>query len=128
MGMYASSKFYESGFNLFKTIEPAKVITLANTQHTNMTSALAEALAWSTAVASSDYVIASNTSGYTLTISSNADLINATTLESTGVANHVCIGSTVNLHYITTCTSKLLSAGDTVTMPSWTIWVKQPTS
>ena len=114
MGMYASSEFYESGFNLFKTIEPAKVITIANTQHTNMTSALAGALAWSTACASSDYVIVANTSGYILKVSSNADLINATTLESTGVASHVCVGSTDELLYITTCTTKALGAGDTV--------------
>jgi len=130
MGMYASSKFYESGFNLFKTIEPAKMILITSTQHTSMTSALASTciLAWATAVASSDYVIAANTSGYHLKVSTNADLISATTLESTGVADHIIVGSTANIHYITTCTTKALGPGDTVTMPSWTIWIKQPTS
>ena len=28
MGMYASSEFYESGFNLFKTIDLAKIIKI----------------------------------------------------------------------------------------------------
>ena len=125
MGMFASSKFYESGFNLIKN--GAKYVIIATTQHTNMTSAASTlALAWTTAAASTDFVIAANTSGYDLTIS--GDIINATTLESTGVANHIIIGSTVDLYYITTCTTKALGSGDTVTMPAWTIWIKQPTS
>jgi len=124
MGMYASSKFYESGFNQIKN--SAKFVIIATTQHNNMTSAKSSALAWTTAAASTDFVIASNTSGYDLTIS--GDIINATTLESTGKASHIIIGSTVDLYYITTCTTKNLGSGDTVTMPAWTIWIKQPTS
>jgi hypothetical protein len=126
MGMYASTHLYESGFNQLKN--NIKVITVNNTQNTNMSSAIATALAWSTACASTDFVVSANTSGYILTISSNADLISATTLETTGVADHICMGTTATLYYITTCTTKALGSGDTVTMPSWTIWIKQPTS
>ena len=129
MGMFASSMFYESGFNVFKTTQNGAVanyIIVSDTQNTNMTSAIATALAWTTQAASSDYVIAANTSGYDLTIS--GDVINATTLESTGVADHIIIGNSSDLYYITTCTTKALGSGDTVTMPAWTIWIKQPTS
>ena len=126
MGMYASSHFYEDGFNVIKT--SASMVVIANTQHTNMASALANALAWSTACASTDFIVASNTSGYILKISTNADLISASTLESTGKANHICVGTTATLYYITTCTTKALGSGDTVTMPTWNIWIKQPTS
>jgi len=126
MGMYASSHFYETGFNTIKT--SAVMITINDTQNTNMSSAIATALAWSTACASTDFIVAANTSGYVLKISTDADLISATTLESTGVASHICVGSTATLYYVTTCTTKALGAGDTVTMPSWSIWIKQPTS
>ena len=126
MGMYASSHFYETGFNTIKT--NAKMVVIANTQHTNMTSAMANALAWSTACASTDFVVSANTSGYILKISTNADLISATELESTGVASHICVGTTATLYYVTTCTTKALGTGDTVTMPTWNIWIKQPTS
>ena len=126
MGMYASSHFYETGFNTIKT--NAKMVVIANTQHTNMTSAMANALAWSTACASTDFVVSANTSGYILKISTNADLISASTLESTGVASHICVGTTAVLYYVTTCTTKALGTGDTVTMPTWNIWIKQPTS
>jgi len=126
MGMYASSHFYETGFNTIVT--NAKMVVIANTQHTNMTSAMANALAWSTGAASSDFVVTANTCGYILKISSDADLISATELESTGVASHICVGSTDTLYYVTTCTTKALGTGDTVTMPTWNIWIKGPTS
>ena len=126
MGMYASSHFYETGFNTIVT--NAKIVVIANTEHTNMTSAIANALAWSTACGSSDFVVTANTCGYILKISTNADLISATELESTGVASHICVGSTDTLYYVTTCTTKALGTGDTVTMPTWNIWIKQPTS
>jgi len=126
MGMYASSQFYESGFNTI--VSSARMIVINNTQHTNMTSALANALAWTTAAASTDFVVSANTSGYILKICSNADLISASTLESTGVASHISVGSTATLYYVTTCTTKALGSGDTVTMPTWNIWIKQPTS
>ena len=126
MGMYASSHFYETGFNTIKT--SATMIIITSTQHTNMTSAKAGALAWCTSAASADFVVTANTSGYILKISSNADLISASTLETTGIASHICLGSTTTLYYITTCTTKALGPGDTVTMPTWNIWIKQPTS
>lgn len=126
MGMYASSAFYETGFNTIKT--NAKMVIITTGESANMATAIDKALAWSTACASTDFVVAANTSGYILTISSNADLISATTLESTGKASHIVVGTTAARHYITTCTTKNLGPGDTVTMPSWTIWIKQPTS
>ena len=128
MGMYASSHFYETGFNTIKT--NAKLVVITNGQSTTMAKATSSDtnLAWSTACASTDFVVSANTSGYILKISTNADLISASTLESTGVASHICVGTTLVLYYVTTCTTKALGTGDTVTMPTWNIWIKQPTS
>jgi len=131
--MYASTHFYETGFKTFYTTEAAgvaKVIVITNTQHSNMSSAMesTNALAWATACSSSDYTVVSNTSGYRVNVSTKAELINATTLESTGVAGHIHVGTTATLYYVTTCTTKKLQSGDTVTMPWWYIWIKQPTT
>ena len=128
MGMFASSHFYETGFNTIKT--NAKLVVITNGQSTTMAKATSSdtCLAWSTACASTDFVVSSNTSGYILKISTNADLISASTLETTGVASHICVGTTATLYYVTTCTTKALGSGDTVTMPTWNIWIKQPTS
>ena len=126
MGMYASSHIYEDGLNIFPS--SARYIVITTTRPKNMTTALVNALAWSTSVASTDFTITSNTSGYHLRVSSDADLIAATSLESTGKAGHISIGSSAVLYYVTTCTTKNLGAGDTVSMPTWSIWIKQPTS
>ena len=126
MGMWASSHIYEQGFNVIKT--SASMVVITTTRPKNMATALDAALAWSTACATSDFIVAAETSGYILKISTNADLIAATSLESTGKAGHISLGSTVTLFYVTTCTTKALGAGDTVTMPTWSIWIKQPTS
>ena len=124
MGMFASSHFYEAGFG--SIVSSAKMVIITTTQPKNLSTAKDNALAWSTACASTDFVVAANTSGYDLTVS--AALISASTLESTGKAGHISIGSSATLYYVTTCTTKNLGSGDTVTMPAWTIWIKQPTS
>ena len=130
MGMYASSHFYETGFNTIKT--NARIIAITNSQSTTMAKATSSntCLAWSTVCASTDFIVSANTSGYILKISTNADLISASTLQSTGVASHIVVGTSVggSLYYVTTCTTKSLGTGDTVTMPTWNIWIKQPTS
>ena len=125
MGMYASSHFYEGGLaGCLKSSAVMMIVT--TTRPNNMSTAKDNALAWSTACASTDFVVAANTSGYDLTVSGS--LISASTLESTGKAGHISLGSTATLYYVTTCTTKNLGPGDTVTVPAWTIWIKQPTS
>ena len=126
MGMYASSEFYEQGFNVIKT--NSRYIIITTGESASMATAIDRALAWTTGAASTDFVVTANTSGYILTIDGNGDLISASALESTGVASHIVVGTTVRIDYITTCTTKNLGSGDTVTMPTWNIWIKQPTS
>jgi hypothetical protein len=126
MGMFASSHIYEDGLNIIPS--SARFIIITTTQPKNMSTAIDNALAWTTAVASTDFTITANTSGYHLQVSTDADIISATTLESTGKAGHISIGSSDELFYVTTCTTKNLGPGDTVTMPSWSIWIKQPTA
>ena len=129
--MFASTQFYEASHNILKNGIKQMLITASSSEPGTYAEAVASVLARSTTITSTDMVLSGGTSGYTLTISSNADIIAATTLESTGIAKYICGLSTAAdavLFYITTCTTKKLASGDTVTMPSWTITIVEPTS
>jgi len=45
---------------------------------------------------------------------------------ATGTATHTCIVDGTNLLYVTTVTSQVLTSGNTVTVPAWTISVADP--
>lgn len=40
-------------------------------------------------------------------------------VDTTGTATHIAISDATNLLYVTTCTSQLLTAGNTITIPAW---------
>lgn len=54
----------------------------------------------------------------------------AVPIDSNGTATHIVIdrgAATAELLYVTTCTSQVLTAGGTVTVPAWKIEVADPT-
>ena len=59
----------------------------------------------------------------------NVDEEAAMTVDVTGTADHValCKVATTVLLYVTTCTSQVLTAGNTVTAPTWKISIADPT-
>lgn len=57
------------------------------------------------------------TSGRKLTVDQKADIA----ITANGSANHVVLCSGADLVYITTCTPKALTIGDTTTQPQWNI-------
>jgi hypothetical protein len=129
--MHASTEFYEASMNILVNGVKRILICGDSSKPTTVAGALANVLAVSTSVASTDLVSVSATSGITLTVSSNVALITASTLESTGIAKFICMLSSIaaaKVFYITSCTTKKLSSGDTVTMPAWTITIAEPTS
>jgi hypothetical protein len=48
---------------------------------------------------------------------------------ATGDATHIvlCRTADASMRYVTTCTTQTLTSGNTVTVPSWTITLNQPT-
>lgn len=48
-------------------------------------------------------------------------------IETTGNANHVCLGTATTLLLVTTCDTQGLSSGGTVTVPSFTYRAADPT-
>ena len=132
MGMYASSKMYESGLNWLK--DHMTMIVVNTTQVATSASALDDAKAATSsgagaglALESTDMVISGgDISGYKLTIASFASL----QCTSSGAADHITLiaSSSSELGYITTCNSKNLTTTDTVTIPAWDIELRDPTS
>jgi len=72
-----------------------------------------------------DFSNGDGTSGRRVTVAEQATL----TVDHTGTATGVALGisGTSTLVYVTTCTSQSLTAGNTVTVPAWTIQVGDPT-
>jgi hypothetical protein len=72
-----------------------------------------------------DYTLANgDSSGRKLTVAQQADV----DIDSSGTATHVAlsISGSSTLVYVTTCTSQVLTAGGTVTIPAWDIEIADP--
>lgn len=48
-------------------------------------------------------------------------------VDTTGEADHIALYSATILYYVTTCTPQVLTAGNTVTFPTWDIEIADPT-
>lgn len=71
-----------------------------------------------------DYTIADgNTSGRKVTIAEQAGIA----VDTSGTATHIALDDGSTLLYVTTCTSQVLTAGNTVTVPAWKIEIADPT-
>jgi len=77
------------------------------------------------ALDSDDYTIANgDASGRKVTLGAQNTIL----IDATGTATHVGLGisGTSTLAYVTTCTSKSLTAGNTVNFPAWDIEIADP--
>lgn len=82
-------------------------------------------LAW-TALVTANYTIGNgDTSGRKAAVAQKASV----TVASTGTATHVAIFSVAGnlLLYVTTCATQVLTKGNTVTIPTWDIELRDPT-
>jgi hypothetical protein len=78
-------------------------------------------------VSAADFTIGNGATGRMTTIAAQA----AIEVLATGSATHVALSSAVGasqLLYVTTCTSQVLTDGNTVTVPAWTITIADPTA
>lgn len=66
-----------------------------------------------------------DTSGRKTTVDEEASM----SVSVSGTADHVALCDTVSsaLLYVTTCTSQVLTSGNTVTIPAWDIEISDPT-
>lgn len=63
-----------------------------------------------------------DTSGRKVTVAQQA----AVPIDTSGTATHIALASGSALLYVTTCTSQVLTAGGTVTVPAWDIEIADP--
>lgn len=84
-------------------------------------------LATKTGLTSGDFAIADDSAspyGRKLTVA----IQSAIPVDHSGTATHVALCGTASvLYYLTTCTSQVLTSGNTVTVPSWKITIGDPT-
>jgi hypothetical protein len=100
-------------------------LCVCSTQPTTYTEAITTYKLAIKTISSSDYTgPADGTSGRKLTVNQEATI----TVDSSGTAAHIALADSVNskLLYVTTCTSQVLTAGNTVTVPAWIIQIADP--
>ena len=74
-------------------------------------------------MASGNYTIADgSTSGRKITMAS----MSGVSVDTSGTATHVALCTGSALIYVTTCTSQVLTAGNTMTFGSWSVEIGDP--
>lgn len=109
----------------FDVLDQANIMTVCSSQPTTRTEAITTfKLADATMVPDTDFTKANgDTSGRKVTVASKADQA----VDSSGTATHVALCDGTRLLYVTTCTSQVLTAGNTVTFPAWDVEIADPT-
>lgn len=102
------------------------LMTVCNAQPTTLAEAVTTfALADVAMVAGdgNDYTIADgDTSGRKVTVAAKAGV----PVDTSGTATHVSLTDATRLLYVTTCTSQVLTSGNTVDFPAWDVEVADP--
>jgi len=99
--------------------------TACNAEPTTYTQAITTYMLADVTMADTDFTIADDTSGRKCTVAQKADQ----TIDTSGTATHIALVDvdSSTLLAVTTCTSQALTAGNTVTFPSWKIANPDPT-
>jgi hypothetical protein len=119
--------------DIFKTgvagLGPANKMVACNAEPTTFTEANATFALADVAMAGADFTIAAGDAGGNVSRKVTVAAKNAVPVDTAGTATHVALVDTVNsiLLFVTTCTSQVLAAGNTVNFPTWKIEVGAPT-
>jgi hypothetical protein len=101
-------------------------LCVCNAQPTDYTTATSTYKLAIKTISSSDYTgPADDSGGRKVTVNAQSGI----TVDASGTALYIAIADSSNsaLTYVTTCTSQVLTAGNTVTVPAWKISFSQPT-
>jgi hypothetical protein len=108
---------------LLDKVATGTILTVCSAQPTTRTEAVTTYKLADQVINSGQFAKADgDTSGRKVTIAQQTDV----PVDSNGTATHVAICDGTNLLYVTTCTSQVLTAGNTVTVPAWKIEVSDP--
>lgn len=107
---------------LLDKVATGNQILVTTSQPTTRANAISASLASAT-LASGDFTKADGTpNGRQVTVAQKSSV----PITATGSATHVAIVDDTNLLYVTTVTAQTLTSGNTVTIPSWTVTVADP--
>lgn len=125
MGKLVHNDILDAALNVFESVcTQISVCQDTPTTYGHATTAGAHMLAIKSDLDGGDFVISDGTSGRKTTISEQAGI----EILASGTATHICLmDASAKLLYVTTCTSQVLTDGNTVTIPAWTITIADPT-
>lgn len=108
---------------LLDKVATGTILTVCSSQPTSRTEAVTTYKLADVVIDSGDFTKADGSpNGRQTTVGTQVDV----PVDSSGTATHVAICDGSNLLYVTTCTSQVLTSGNTVTVPSWKITVSDP--
>jgi hypothetical protein len=97
-------------------IATGTIMTVCSAQPTNRTEAVTTYALADVSLAGGDFTKANgDSSGRKTTVAQKSNV----TIDTTGTATHIAISDATNVILVTTCTSQALTAGGTVTVPSF---------
>ena len=120
MAKYASDAVLDGSLNIIKN-NAAQMIA-CSTQPTTYNEANVTYKLAATAVTSTDFTVADDTSGRKVTVAAKTGV----NVASSGTYQHVAYVSADALLYVTTGTSQVLTAGNTVDFPQWKVNLQDP--
>lgn len=112
--------------SMFDYIDQSTIMHVCSGQPANYAGIAAVSLADVAMTADTDYTKADgDTNGRKVTVAAK----NGVNVDNSGTATHVVLARVADttLRYVTTCTSQVLTAGNTVNIPAWDIEVADPT-
>lgn len=120
MSKFASDSVLDA---LLDKVATGTILTVCSTQPTNRIEAVTNYKLADVVIDSGDFSKGDGTpNGRNLTIAQQDNV----GVDSDGTAQHVAICDGSNLLYVTTVTSQVLTSGNTITIPAWTITVADP--
>lgn len=104
-------------------IATGTILTVCSAQPANRTEAVTTYKLADVTIDSGDFTKANgDTSGRKVTVAEQDNV----PVDTTGTATHVAVCDGSNLLYVTTCTSQLLTAANTVKIPAWDVEFADP--
>lgn len=108
---------------LLDKVATGTILTVCSAQPTTRTEAITTYKLADVVTDSGDFSKADgDTSGRKVTVAQQTDV----PVDSNGTATHVAICDGSNLLYVTTVTSQVLTLGNSISIPAWTITVADP--
>lgn len=120
MGKRANDLVMDAALDLVAT---STILTVCTQEPTTRTEAITTYKLADVTTDSGDFAKSNgDVSGRKLTVAQQENV----PVDTTGTATHVAVCDGTNLLYVTTCTSQLLTSGNTVTIPAWDIEISDP--